>query len=142
MNVIDANVLVKRYVAEPDSEAARELFDRGAPLAAPAHILGEVGEVLLRRLADKKITRNQLDAARVDAPERLFLLPLEEVFDRAFEVALPTGASFYDALYVAAAEQLRTQLITADRRLIGKLIGSSWESHAIHLHDWLKRKGH
>lgn len=142
MNVIDANVLVKRYVVEPDSDVARELFDRGAPLAAPAHILGEVGEVLLRRLQDKKITRGQLDAARIDVPERIFLLPLEEIFNRAFEVALPTGASFYDALYVAAAEQLRTVLITADRRLIGKLSGSAWASHAIHLHDWLKRRGH
>ena len=103
MNVVDANIVLKLYLTEPDSDAAQEVVDRAGPLAAPDHILGEVGEVLVRRLHGGAIDRRQLDAARIDLPRRLFLVPLEELFDQAFELALPTDVSFYDALYVAAS---------------------------------------
>ena len=97
---------------------------------------------MLRRLDDEAITLDQLHAARIDLPERVFLTPPEEVFDRAFDVALPTGVSFYDALYVATAEHLHAVLVTSDRRLIRKLAGSPWAAHIVFLHDWLRQKGH
>jgi predicted nucleic acid-binding protein len=36
--------------------------------------------------------------------------------EKAFEIALETGSSIYDCLYLALAEALDSNMVTADRR--------------------------
>jgi predicted nucleic acid-binding protein len=45
--VVDANIVVKWYVAEPDWARAQLVLKTEGPIIAPGHILGEVGEVLV-----------------------------------------------------------------------------------------------
>jgi len=45
----------------------------------------------------------------------------------SLELALEYGISAYDAFYVALAQDFSLPLITADRKLIGKLEGSGTE---------------
>jgi predicted nucleic acid-binding protein len=43
------------------------------------------------------------------------------MFGRALQIALETGRSAYDSMYLALAEALSTRVVTADRRLYDAL---------------------
>jgi predicted nucleic acid-binding protein len=124
--VVDASVLVKVFVEEPGSEAARRLIERSELLIAPAHAFGEVGEVLARRLKDGKVTRAQVGLAIVSLPGLVAVVGIEAVLGRAIDMAVETGASVYDTIYVATAAQKSISLVTADGRLIDRLRGTEW----------------
>jgi predicted nucleic acid-binding protein len=139
--VVDASVIAKWYVPEAGSEMAAAIFEREQHLIAPAHVLGEVGEVLLRRFRNQRVSREQLQLARAVLPAIVELVPVHELFDTAVEVAFDAATSFYDALYVAAAAQADALLITADRRLLSKLRGTPWSRMALGLDDWFEGEG-
>jgi predicted nucleic acid-binding protein len=50
-------------------------------------------------------------------------------------MSLETGASVYDSLYVALAEQRETTLVTDDRRLITSFAKSEWSKWILPLTD-------
>ncbi len=52
------------------------------------------------------------------------LTPAAGLRERAFAMALELGHPFYDCFYLAFAERRRTQLVTADGRLLTRLQGS------------------
>jgi predicted nucleic acid-binding protein len=137
--VVDASVAVKLFIDEPDSTAARKLFARDELVVAPAHFFGEIGEVGIRRTRAKQIGLQQLMATLDYLRMGVTLIPLVEIFKRGTTIALDAGTSFYDALYVAAAEQWHATLVTADRKLIEKLARSAWASMAISLGEWVGR---
>ncbi len=139
--VVDANVIVKWYIAEPGWQLARSVVEYEGLLIAPGHALGEVGHVLVQRHRDRQFTKEQLDLARVAIPGSLLLIPLDELFDLAMEIAERTGETFYDSLYIAAAERWDTFVVTADTRLVRKLQGSQWEDRAASLENWKQRAG-
>ena len=47
---------------------------------------------------------------------------------RAFEIAAELRQPVYDCFYLALAESEDAMLVTADRRLIGRLAGSRWDA--------------
>lgn len=127
--VIDASVAVKWYIPEPLSDAAvsyLELYRREqAGLIAPDLLITEVGSVLW-----KKVGRNELTAgdAREIAgilvnhcPLRLF--PAGELMPAALELAMTSGLTVYDSIYLALAISSEAPLVTADRE-IKNLLGS------------------
>ncbi len=134
--VVDANVVVKLFVQEPLSDLARDVFASGDTLLAPAHLLGEVGEVLLRRRRLGEISVGQLDVAFVGLPRSVIAISLADLFEPAFVIAATLSISFCDALYVAAAEIWDAILITADMRMIAAIRASAWQRRAIPLTDW------
>lgn len=135
--VIDASVGLKWVLPERGAAAALRLRDRliesGAPVWIPDLFWPETANVLWRltRGADQRLeaveAREILEALR-SAP--LATVPAEPVTGRALEIACATGATAYDALYVAVAELKRARLWTADRRLLQALVGSRWEGRA------------
>lgn len=54
-------------------------------------------------------------------------VPAGPLSGRALEIVCATGATVYDALYVASAEVRGDRLWTADERLMRLLSGSEWE---------------
>ena len=56
-----------------------------------------------------------------------------KVLTRVFETARRLEITFYDASYLTATEESRAVLVTADKRLFGKLNG---RKDAILLRDW------
>jgi predicted nucleic acid-binding protein len=139
--VVDANVIVKWYIAEPGWQLARSVVEYEGLLLAPGHVLGEVGHVLVQRYREKQFTKAQLDLARVAIPGSLLLISLDDLFDLAMEIAERTGETFYDSLYIAAAERWDTFVVTADTRLVRKLRGSPWDNRAVSLEGWQLRAG-
>ena len=128
--VVDASVVVD-WVApavDPDGPAARllaRLADTGEPLLAPRLLPEEVSNALVTGIRRKRWTGAQADTAFT----LLRQLPLQLVdqasdLDRAWELSRRYDEHpVYDLVYVAVAERLGEQLVTADDVLRRRLTG-------------------
>ncbi|MGG5819328.1 type II toxin-antitoxin system VapC family toxin [Falsiroseomonas sp. HW251] len=114
--VVDASVVVKWVLDEPDSEAAVAVGQQR--LLAPDLLDTECASVLW-----KAARRGELTPA--EAEERLAIiaeadverLPSAVLLAGAMRHALQLGHPVYDCLYIEAAARLGLPLVTADRRL-------------------------
>lgn len=128
--VVDASVAVKwhlrdeRYAAEA-SILLRRFVGGGLQLHAPAFIRYEVAQSLIRASRDRRI------AADVVAVELESFLALgihsshdaDDLVASAQRIAEHTGASVYDAMYLAHAEALDIDLVTSDEQLLRQASG-------------------
>jgi predicted nucleic acid-binding protein len=120
--VVDANVVTKWFIPERLSEEAVRLLDERHELAVPDLVWPEVGNVLWKKTRAGELSREE--AARiVQALDALPLtvFPSRNVLEAALEIALASGRSVYDSIYVALAVALGCPLITADERLVNAL---------------------
>jgi predicted nucleic acid-binding protein len=124
--IVDASVVAKRLVLEPDTDKAKLLFanwGRGEmQILAPAILPAEVANMLWKRAR-----RALLSAAAVEELYREFkafhvpLWPIDGLMELALTLALRNGHSAYDGLYVALAVKTGRDLVTADERLYNML---------------------
>ena len=115
--VIDASALIQALLGADEQAAELRAGLPGMRLHAPHLIDAEVGNVLRRRersgvIGSAEAQTGLLVAAAVVRLRYPHAGPLSE---RAW--ALRDNLTFYDALYVALAEQLAVPLLTADARL-------------------------
>ena len=116
MKVVDASVLVE-FLAEGEHHGAAELAIRSERwLWVPTLIDAEVGQALRRQVRKEEITPLVASRAFADL-SRLPLqrIPPDALIERAWQ--LRENVTFYDALYVALAEELGVPLLTLDRHL-------------------------
>lgn len=105
-----ANHLIARHLR-------RELH-----LLAPDLIEAEIGKVLWKAIRSQRIS----PAAAENSLRRftelgIQLVPSSDLLGTALQIARDFDRSFYDSLYVALALATRTELITADERLVNAL---------------------
>jgi predicted nucleic acid-binding protein len=117
VTVVDASVVVNALVSvEPPGELARNELRRMAVLQVPTLFAAEVTSAL-RAL----VLRRQLSSVRAAGARRrlrairTIQYPFEPFSDRVWE--LRANLTVYDAWYVALAEWLGTDLVTADEHL-------------------------
>ncbi len=134
--VVDASVIAKWFYDEPDTGTARGLLELDRLLITPAHAPAEVGHVLARRVRDGTLAREAMADAMSGLSRTVVLVPLAGLYAEASAITVETGTSFYDALYVAAAEAWKAKLITADARLVRGLAGTRWAPSLLALADW------
>lgn len=127
--VVDANVAAKWLLpaaGEGLIEQANHLVAlhvrRELLLLAPDLIGAEIGNVLW-----KAARRNRISHAEAANSLRRFIdlaipvVPASDLLVQALQIAVTCGRSFYDSLYVALALATKTELITADERLVNAL---------------------
>jgi predicted nucleic acid-binding protein len=117
MKVLDASVLVE-YLTDGEyaDSSRRHLMSSPGWLWAPYLVDAEVGQALRGEVRAGELTARAGRAALADLMElRLQRVPHHLLAGRAWE--LRQNVSFYDALYVALAEELEAPLITLDARL-------------------------
>jgi predicted nucleic acid-binding protein len=106
----EANHLLERYVG------------RDLQLLAPDLMGAEIGNVLW-----KAARRNRISATNAEISLRRFIelsipvVPSADLLVRSLQVSMICDRSFYDSLYVALALTTRTELVTADERLVNEL---------------------
>ncbi len=134
--VVDASVGIKWFLPEIHSEAAGRLPLLNASLHVPAFFHLELGNVL-----SKRIRRDEL------APEEgkailneLQRIPLqkhsnERLMKPAFTLAIQTRRSLYDCLYLALAEAIDGQVVTADRKFCESLAESRYGKRMLWVED-------
>lgn len=115
--VVDASAFAKVFLEQPGSHAFREwrrkALLRGLPLLAPTLLPYELGNVLLREF---KGERRKWDPALT---EILLGVSLElPSFARVFLAA--EGLTFYDAAYLALAQERGATLVSYDRDLLAR----------------------
>jgi predicted nucleic acid-binding protein len=127
---VDASVGVKLFLDESGSEEAERLFallGREPPhvIAVPDLFFIECANVFRSRVHRRLMTAER---AR-EAFAILRTLPLQSVSSSelapiALDLALAHGLSVYDGTYAALAERLGVPLVSADGRLVNKLVGA------------------
>jgi len=116
--VVDASVVVKWFVPEIHSEAARRLLELPHEYASPDLLFAEVANTIWKKIRRKELTAD--DGRRlVVGMERIAVeaISCRELAVDAHALANATGQTVYDATYVALAVRLDTRLLTADDRL-------------------------
>ncbi len=125
--VLDASALIRGMLRE--SDIAMEFLDRiddGSTRAhAPDLIDPETANALLRlvrggRLRPEAVAR-MLEASSSSSVVRH---PSSDFARPAFELAVDTGLTAYDAFYAVLARMLDLPLVTADRKLAAAVDGS------------------
>jgi predicted nucleic acid-binding protein len=117
MKVLDASVLVA-YLTDGEYAVSsrRHLMSSPGWLWAPHLVDAEVGNALRRVVRAGELSATAARGALADLMEmRLQRVSHHLLVERAWE--LRENVSFYDALYVALAEQLEAPLVTLDSRL-------------------------
>jgi predicted nucleic acid-binding protein len=116
VKVIDASVLVE-FLADGEHHAAAEFaITSGHWLWVPTLIDAEAGQALRRRVWRQKMSQEAAEKALAYlARVQLQRVSHAALVERAWQ--LRENVTFYDALYVALAEELGVPLLTLDRHL-------------------------
>lgn len=115
MIIVDASVAMKWVVPESGTEAALAL--RSERIAAPEIWIVECANALWRHVRLKELKENEAirQLARLRSAD-VENLPIADLLPEAFLFANQLGHPVYDCLYLSAAVQNETKVITADHR--------------------------
>lgn len=116
MNVVDCSVLGKLLLAEPKRNEVRAWFEEAQAghweLTAPDIVFYELGNVLARALPHADPA--ELGAALEQALARL---QMRRPAPAAVSAIVRRGLTFYDAAYVAVAQETGATLVTLDDKM-------------------------
>jgi len=120
--VVDASAAAKWFLNEPYAEPARRLLQPERVLHAPDFFLLEMDNLFCKRIRRGDWTEEDAKEARA----RLRRIPVKthafpDLQDSAYALAVQSGRSIYDCLYLSLAMELRVPFVTADRRLYESL---------------------
>jgi len=132
--VIDASVIAAASLNEPLAQHAVAVLTERAAMFAPDFLYIEVANVLWKRVMKSTL---RPDAA-VELLGRLKQLaialdPAERLVVDALPIAIVTGRTVYDCMYIACAEHHDAVVITGDQRLHNALR----ETRFAHRTRWL-----
>lgn len=129
--VVDTSVALKFYLPEEGHEQALGLLEAAeagvTELLAPGTILPEGHNAIAQQRR-----RGWLDEEDANgAWEKLLAAPIytyavEDLVERAAEIASETGTIIYDTLFLALAEDAQTVMVTADGKLLRSLTGTRY----------------
>lgn len=135
--LLDSSVIAKWFVQEEDSDKAleiRDLFIQKKHRVSTISLLRyELGNVLWKHPAKRiesvredfeSLSEMAIPTLDIDDPK---------VLTRVFETARSLEITFYDASYLTATEESKAVLVTADKKLFGRL---KRRKDAILLRDW------
>jgi predicted nucleic acid-binding protein len=135
--VVDASVVIKWHVAEVHTDAALRLLRDDAPaLHVPDLVFPEVGNILWKKIRRGDLTEEQARGiAHLVAVAPLTVHPSAPLLEAALEIAVRTGRTVNDSLYVALAVQLNCRLVTADEKLSNALEDGPLGAHILWVED-------
>jgi predicted nucleic acid-binding protein len=120
--VVDASVVIKWFVPEIHSDAARRLLEQDHQYFAPDLVFAETTNAVWKKVRRGELSSRQghrlVSDLEIIAVETI---PCRTLANDAHALAIATGRSVYDALYLALAVRLDTRMITADERLASAL---------------------
>jgi len=116
---VDSSALIKRYVAEDDSQEAGAILLGDTEWVTGRHTFVEVILAIHRRLGEAEVRVARMAFER--DWQRTFIVGLDDVVcRRAIELGSATGSRSLDAMHLAAAERAggrSVPMVTFDVRL-------------------------
>jgi predicted nucleic acid-binding protein len=131
--IVDANIVVKWFVAEPDSRAALDVRSRGN-LVAPDILLVEYRNALLNKVRRRVISPAEAQRAEREIDDAgITIISAQPLLGHGFQLALDLGEPIYDCIYLAAAIATDRIFVTADERFAAKVSASNAGQNRIKL---------
>ncbi len=120
--VIDASVAAKWCFDEEFSTESTQLISERNQLLAPDLIWSELGNIIWKRVSRGLLAKEDIRVMATTLLQvPLQIVPSQTMMVQAVELAITTGRSVYDSMYVALAVDRGCVLITADTRLFNAL---------------------
>ena len=134
--VVDASVVIKWFVPEVHSDGALRYLDPDLERNAPELLLAEVSNILWKKVGRGELTALQANKIAEDVGQAdVNIHPMRPLFGPGLRIALDTGRSAYDCIYLALADSLSTRVVIADRRLYNALQGSTYSRLVLWVED-------
>ena len=140
--VIDASVVIKFYIPEILSDKAVEALSRVTVgelvLFAPDLVYPETGNILWKKQSRRELTSDEVD----EIANAIIALPMiiessKPIIPLAVSIAMHSGITVYDAMYVAVARIYGTKMITADKKLTDALAKTEFNNDVLWLGAWI-----
>lgn len=124
MIVLDASVALKWYVQEEDTDKALEILhahvQENLELNFPDLVFYEIANAV--RYSPSKNPKDIEDILKSFGALRVnVVIPTVDMLAEAGSIAFRHGISVYDAIYVALANELGCEFVTADEKLFRKI---------------------
>lgn len=123
MKILDASVVLKWFVEENGSDKAQEILDghirKTSEIVVPDLLIYEVGNALKYSGGFTPQEIRKIFAALWNL-DLLIVAPQTNIINSAIVLSFSLGLSFYDAAYVALAQEMDMTMITADKALFDK----------------------
>lgn len=125
--VVDASVAAKWFLVEQDSIPAAALLTGDHDLGGPSLLAVEIAAAISRRFRqggiDEADARRKLEHARrfIAAPS-IHLVSDTHLLARASEMSIQIRHPLQDCLYIACAEHLNGDFVTADETLLSRAL--------------------
>ncbi len=121
--VLDASVAAKWFLTEAGADKATDILEGGASVAAPALIAVEIAAAITRRHRVGELPEAQAELRLAEARDlfgstAIVLVDDIALLPRASEIAIALKHPLQDCLYIACAEKLGVDLITADPKFL------------------------
>ena len=116
--VVDASVVVKWFVPEIHSDAARRLLVLPHEYVAPDLLFAETANTIWKKIRREELTAGEGQQLVADIAQiAVGTVSCRALAEDAHALATATRRTVYDSMYVALAVRLNTRSITADERL-------------------------
>ena len=130
--VIDASVAIKWVIEEHGTREAIAL--RRHRLFAPELLVAECANVLWKKTRRNELTLDEARlAARLLQRADIELAPMRALLEPATELAIAMDHPAYDCAYLALAESLTCDLVTADSKLSAKQLPQGYRTKVLGL---------
>ena len=122
--ILDASVILKWFIKEEDSDKAKELKESHIigkfNIIVPDIIIYEVGNALRYEpeFSLREVNRSLEELYELNLD---IIAPLPDILTLIAEIAYRYNITFYDASYIALAQELELQFVTADQKLYNKV---------------------
>lgn len=121
--VLDSGVIFALYFEEDASERAIEAVDLLSPITLDLAV-AEVGNAAWKRVALFKESKDSTRASLSKCLEFIkscSVICSSDLAELAYEIALENKTTFYDSLFLAAAEREGVTLLTLDQKMCEKV---------------------
>jgi predicted nucleic acid-binding protein len=120
MIVVDANVIIYRYIQGPFSALAHTLIQKDPDWRTASLWRYEFSKAIVTMVRNKLLSADDAHTALSVADSELTARESQVPQSQVMQAALRHGISGYDAQYVALAQILRLRCVSADARLVRK----------------------
>jgi predicted nucleic acid-binding protein len=121
--VVDTSVAVKWFIPENHSAEAGRFLGAGFWPHIPVLLYSELTQTIWKKVYQRKeiATEDGREILRDLMVIPLQVHPVTPLLEQALDIALATGRTVYDSLYLALAVSLDCKLVTADQKLYNAL---------------------
>lgn len=130
--VVDTNICIKQFIADPLTLKVNQLFDHlNDPLAeffVPDLLCVECANVLRKYVRANLYAPDQIQADLADLQALQFkVTSTKDLIAAAVQIALDYGITAYDGCYIALSNRVNAPLLTLDERLVNSLAASNFD---------------